>query len=97
MDADLDVIQSVFNSVEVKTYERMDVPGQRIGFVANHLVGALAETNFDNIVQMTYNSENPLWGLDYARLTTILWGVCKNQQKQLDQIEARLAALENPA
>jgi hypothetical protein len=96
VDANLAIIQSVFDSVEVKTYERTDIPGQpRIGFIANEVVDALDETGFDNIARMTYDTGNPLWGLDYARLTTILWGVCKKQQMRLDQVEARLAALES--
>ena len=31
--------------------------------------------------------------IDHSRLTTILWGVCKNQQKQIADITARLNAL----
>ena len=38
---------------------------------------------------MDYSTGNPLWGLDYARISTILWGVCKNQ-------EERIKALETP-
>ena len=95
-NASLDTIQSVFDAVEVKTYERTDIPGQsRIGFLANDVVAALDETGFDNITQMTYDTGNPLWGLDYARLgSTILWGALKNTNARLAQVEARLAALE---
>ncbi len=97
-NASLDTIQSIFDAVQVKTYERTDVPGQRIGFIANELVAALDETGFDNITQMTNGSGNPLWGLDYGRLgSTILWGVAKRQQAQLAALTARVAALENPA
>ena len=36
---------------------------------------------------MTYDTGNPLWGLDYARISTILWGVVKNQQHRIDKLE----------
>ena len=97
VDADLDKIQSVFDAVQVKTYQRKDLPEQqRIGFVANDIVDALTGTEFDNIAYRTYDASAgvvPIWGLDYARLgSTVLWGVCKKQQARLDQLEARLAA-----
>ena len=77
VNCDLAVIQGVFDAVDVKQYERTDIEGNRIGFIAQDLVKALP-IEYDNIAQMTYNTGNPLWGSDYARLTTILWGVCKN-------------------
>jgi hypothetical protein len=89
VDCDLDVIQAVFDAVEVRQYERTDVEGKRIGFIAQDLVKALP-VEFDNITQMNYITGNPLLGLDYARLNTILWGVCKN-------LQSRVAALEDAA
>ncbi len=38
--------------------------------------------------------------LDYSRMAAVLWGVVKQQQQQQQQLarlEARLAALEDPA
>ena len=91
--ADLNKIQSAFDSVEAMTYERIDRPGQsRLGFLANDVVTALEKTGFDNIAYRVYDSGNPIWGLDYARLTTILWGALKNTNARLAQVEARLAA-----
>lgn len=92
-NCNLETIQGVFDSVDVKQYERTDVAGNRIGFIAQDLIEHLPE-EYGNIAVMTHSNGNSLWGLDYARLTTILWGVCKKQQKRSDQIEVRLAALE---
>ena len=93
-NCDLDEIQAVFDQVEVKQYQRTDVPGNRIGFIANDLAAALPD-EWGNITRMTYDTGTPLWGLDYARLgSTILWGVCKKQQAQLAALTARVAALE---
>ena len=95
VNCDLDVIQGVFDCVEVKQYERTDVEGNRIGFIAQDLVKALP-AEYDNITHMSYTTGNPLWGLDYARLTTILWGVCKNLQSRVDALESISKAKAKP-
>ena len=82
----MNVIQEIFDSFEVKQYQRTDVQGNRIGFIAQDFVNALP-TEYDNITHMDYSTGNPLWGLDYARLTTILWGVCKNQEERIKALE----------
>ena len=90
---DLDVIQSVFDKIDVKQYQRTDAPGNRIGFIAQDWVSNLPE-EYDNIAHMTYGTGNPLYGLDYARINCILWGVSKNQQKRINELEERLTLLE---
>jgi len=77
---DLDVIQKVFDNIEVKQYQRTDNPGNRIGFIAQDFVANLPE-EYDNITHMTYDTGNLLYGLDYARIVCILWGTCKKQKK----------------
>ena len=91
----MDVIQGVFDAVDVKQYERTDIEGNRIGFIAQDLVKVLP-IEYDNIAQMSYTTGNPLWGLDYARLTTILWGVCKNLQSRVDALESISKAKAKP-
>ena len=93
-DANLGVIQGVFDQIEVKQYQRTDVPGNRIGFIANDFVAALPE-EYGNVTRMVYDSGNPLFALDYSRACCLLWGVCKNQQAALKALTARVAALES--
>ncbi len=57
-NCDLDVIQKVFDNIEVKQYQRSDNPGDRIGFIAQDFVKNLPE-EYDNITRMTYDSGNP--------------------------------------
>ena len=89
VDADLDSIQELFDSIQVKQYERTDIPGPRIGFIADDIQDAVPE-EFGNIVYNHYTEEEGnMLALDYARLgSTILWGMCKN-------LQARVEALEN--
>ena len=79
------------------TYTRNDgVNGPRVGFVAQHLQAAIGEdSKLQNIVMPVYTDGPPLLGLDYARLSVILWGVCKNQQAELAALTARVSALES--
>jgi len=93
-DANLDTIARIFDAISVKQYERTDVPGKRLGYIANDFAAALPE-EYGNIVQMTYSSGNPLLSMDYSRLSCILWGVCKNQQAELKALVARVEALES--
>ena len=98
----------MFDSVDVKTYTRTDgVEGRRIGFIAQQMAAAVEDTGFDNIMgtmRKTIPPESPgeeesepgeeLLTIDHSRLVAILWGVAKNQQKQLQELTARVALLE---
>ena len=35
------------------------------------------------------NGEHQTYGLDYAKLTTILWSCCKNLNKRIKALEAK--------
>ena len=77
---------TMLKAVDVKTYNRTDVPGHRIGFIAQDIDG-LCPPEWGNLVQMQFGGDSPLLSLAYDRLVCVLWAVCKNQ-------EARIAALE---
>ena len=82
--ADHDVIQNVFDSIDVKTYERNDLNNEkRIGFIADDFFDALPE-EFSSIVSaQTYQKPvadgepipppETIKQLDYSRLVCILW------------------------
>ena len=79
----------------MKTYKRSDVDGgSRVGFIAQDFQGALSDTPFQNIVHRVCNEE-PTSGLDYSRLSCILWGVCKRQKAELAALADRVIALES--
>ena len=90
--ADRHQIQKVFDAVEVQTYQRIDLPGSRIGFIAQDMEQALEGTGFDNIVSRTIDGKNHRT-IDHSRLVTILWGVCKSQQKQIDELIVKVNSL----
>ena len=87
-DASLDDLMNIFEATDVKTYTRKDVPGKRIGFIAQD-VQAKMPKDLSNLVFMTYEQDQPLLALDYSRLAaTVLWGVCKNLQQRIEVLEA---------
>ena len=98
--ASLSELQGIFDAVDVKTYERNDLNGQkRVGFIAQDFEAAVSgHEHFKHIVgegtlQRTADSEvEEIKSLDYSRLVTVLWGVCKNLEKRVQALEARLEA-----
>ena len=85
---------AILAAVDVKTYSRNDLDGQkRVGFIAQDLQSA-CDGNWTNIVSSSpdVDEEGVETGtstlqVDYSRLTTVLWSVCKD-------LTARVAALE---
>ena len=93
-DAPLDDLQAIFDNVEAKYYTRTDIPGNRLGFIAQDVKEKLPP-QIGNVVYQSYETGNPLYALDYSRLVCCLWGVCKKQQRAIEDLSLRLDALEN--
>ena len=79
---------NIFQSVDVKTYNRTDVPGQRIGFIAQDIQQHLPP-EFANLLGMQYGGDEPLLSLSYDRLACVLWGVCKALTARVEVLEGR--------
>ena len=93
-------MQAIFDAVEVKTYERNDRNGEkRVGFIAQDIEAVLPEY-FQHIVgQGTISRgeneggepiEETIKTVDYSRLVTVLWGVCKGLKQRIEVLESRL-------
>ena len=91
----------IFDGAEVYSYVRDDMPGRRVGFkaqeIAEHLQHLPEEKKISNLVFMDYSRSQPLLALEYSRLITVLWCQCKEQQKQLAELTARVDALRATA
>jgi hypothetical protein len=95
--ASLADLQAIFDAVEVKTYERNDLAGQkRVGFVAQEIEAALSGHEYyqhivgEGTVQRGEDAEvETIKTVDYARLTAILWGVVKNLERRVQVLEAQ--------
>jgi hypothetical protein len=93
--ANIDDMQSIFDNVEVKTYERNDLNGQkRVGFIANEFEAVLPDyakhiVGTGSLKRSEDAEEEEIRTLDYGRLTSILWSVCKNLQRRIEVLESR--------
>ena len=86
---------TMLKNIEAKTYTRNDLEttNTRVGYIAQH-VQQWAPPEFANLTAQV--SEDVL-GLDYSRVgSPILWTICRKQQEQIEQLSARLSALEAP-
>jgi hypothetical protein len=93
-DVSLEACQRIFDAVSPKVYERTDMPGQRIGFIAQD-VQSSAPPEFANLWGTRPSADGQeLLTIDYSRLITIAWAQLKLQQARIDTLEARIQALE---
>jgi hypothetical protein len=83
--ANLEMLQAVFDGVEVSTYKRTDgVEGPRVGFISNDVKAALPEDG--SMDMLTPFIGNGLVGVDYARMCTVLWGAVKMLKQRVDAL-----------
>jgi len=92
-EASIEDCMEIFQHVGVKTYNRKDVAGQRIGFIAQDIQQYLPP-EFANVLGMQYGGDMPLLSLSYDRLVCVLWAVCKSQETDIAALANRLTALE---
>ena len=76
----------ILQGVDVKTCNRTDVLGQRIGFIAQDIQQHLAP-EFANLLGMQYGGDEPLLSLSYDRFVCVLWGACKALTARVDALE----------
>ena len=82
----------LLETISPKTYTRNDLNNEkRVGFISNEFDNELND-DMKNIIGSLKDDEGKhlTTTLDYARLTTILWGVCQ-------QLNERIKALEGNA
>ena len=94
---DAEACMTMLKNIEAKTYTRNDLEttDKRVGYIAQDVQQWIPE-EFANVLGVVYGNVNgPLVGLDYSRLgSPILWTICKKQQEQIEQLTARVEALE---
>ena len=85
-----DLCVEIIKSVEPKSYKIIDQINndkRECGFVAQDLL-TLLSPDMQNLVQeVPDDTYEQIYAVDYGRLTTILWGVCKNLIKRIEILE----------
>jgi len=95
-DVDTAMCTQLVDAVSARTYRRRDIEQTktRIGFVSQELLANLPSGGeFQNIVlgyphKEEDGNEIEYLGVDYARLTCVLWTVVKSLQQRIEALEA---------
>ena len=79
-------------------YRHYETDKRRVGFVRQDIQSVLpSDGSFQNIVTSFMHGVDEdrleMLGIDGGRLTAILWGVCKKQEKEIEDITSRLDAI----
>ena len=90
-DVDEDCSEIV-KKVNVKTYNLKsdDKKKNHIGFIAQEIKAILPE-KFEAVV----NEDSEYMGINYGKMSAILWKCCQEQQSKIEHLEARLFELED--
>ena len=89
-----DLCVEIIKSIEPKSYKRTDIISEHreIGFVAQD-IKTLLSLDMPNLVkEIPDDTFGSIYAVDYGRLTTLLWGTCRNL---LTRVEALETALRN--
>jgi hypothetical protein len=101
-DVSTDDCQILFDAVTMKTYKRIDQKEEnrpyRLGLIAQDVQSALpSDGKFANLIGSFEHGEDDnqqeMLSVSYDRLTCVLWTVVKNQQKQIDELIAKVNIL----
>ena len=70
-----------------RSFERVDVYGEYIGFIAQELL--------DVVPEVVYGSEEQKYSVDYGSLVAVAFKAIQEQQAMIKSLEAKVAALES--
>lgn len=87
-----DVCESIFNSIDVKEYNRNDLENEpfRLGFIAQDVESSISGQNWTNIVHEINKDDEIYKGIDYSRMVCVLWGYCKKLESRVQQLETQI-------
>ena len=71
----------------IKLIDQFNNDKRECGFVAQDLLTLLSPDMHNFVQEVTDDTYGQIYVVDYGRLTTILWGVCKNLIKRIEILE----------
>ena len=78
-----DLCVEIIKSVEPNSYKRTDKANETqrdIGFIAQDIQAKLSDDMPNLVREVDDDTFGSIYAVDYGRLTTLLWGVCKNNK-----------------
>ena len=89
---DDDTCVNIIKAVKPKSYIRNDISdaSREIGFIAQDKKKKQLNDDMLNLVkEIPDNTHGSIYAIDYSRLTTLLWGVCRNLIKRIEILESK--------
>ena len=82
---------NIIKAVEPKSYIRNDISNasREIGFIAQDIKNQLNDDMLNLVKEIPDNTHGSIYAIDYSRLTTLLWGVCRNLIKRIEILESK--------
>ena len=87
---DQDLCVEIVKSIEPKSYKRTDQINnteREIGFLAQDLLAKLSPDMQNLVKEIPDDTFDKIYAVDYGRLTTLLWGVCKSLITRIEILE----------
>jgi len=86
----------IMKQIEPKTFKmeeekELGISKNHIGFIADEIKEVIP-TEWENIVM---TDDEGIKKLSYVKLSSILWGVCREQQDKIEHLETRLFEVEH--
>ena len=87
---DPELCVEIVKSIEPKSYkitDQINNTQREIGFIAQDLLEILSDDMQNLVKEIPDDTFETIYAVDYGRLTTILWGVCKNLIRRIEILE----------
>ena len=90
-----DLCINIIKSVQPNTYIRNDIINstREIGFIAQDIKAQMSSDTGNLVKEIPDNTYETIYAVDYSRLTTLLWGVCRNLISRVETLESQLTKM----
>ena len=92
-DLDDNVCVNIIKAVKPKSYIKNNISNaqRECGFIAQDIQTQLTNECSNLVKEMLDDDFGSIYGIDYGRLTTLLWGVCRNLLTRVELLETALS------
>ena len=92
-DLDDNVCVNIIKAVKPKSYIKNNISNaqRECGFIAQDIQTQLTSECSNLVKEMSDDDFGSIYGIDYGRLTTLLWGTCRNLLSRVEALETALS------
>ena len=86
---DQDLCVQIVKSIEPKTYIKNNNQKRECGLIAQHLLEKLDDNTQNLVTEISDDTFGHIYGIDYSRLTTVLWSTCRDLIRRIEILESK--------